>query len=262
MNKCVPPDWFLGYDQFALYTFLNLVGNKESPKGYFKTYFRKQKKSSWLVNPINSLDALMVDYGTDFSDLVWNNPENNYFFTKLVITRLKLLFYSLIDITSLFLVSIATTKYFKKLFIETVDFDGWKINLNTLKLLSIFMILMVEISLPRLTLSSYSQFPFTCSLIAYSGFSATVISELYLLDSSYHPKYMFYSFLSCLLNTLYLKSYPFACVTLTNLVMFWFSLYQLTHNLFKFSFQFQQTAAQLERGFLSTILSTHIQNTL
>jgi len=26
MNKCVPQDWFLGYDQFAVYTFLNLAG--------------------------------------------------------------------------------------------------------------------------------------------------------------------------------------------------------------------------------------------
>ena len=24
MNKCIPQDWFLGYDQFAVYTFLNL----------------------------------------------------------------------------------------------------------------------------------------------------------------------------------------------------------------------------------------------
>lgn len=26
MNKCVPQDWFLGYDAFAIYSFLNLAG--------------------------------------------------------------------------------------------------------------------------------------------------------------------------------------------------------------------------------------------
>ena len=24
LNKCIPQDWFLGYDQFSVYTFLNL----------------------------------------------------------------------------------------------------------------------------------------------------------------------------------------------------------------------------------------------
>ena len=24
LNKCVPQDWYLGYDQFSVYTFLNL----------------------------------------------------------------------------------------------------------------------------------------------------------------------------------------------------------------------------------------------
>ena len=46
MNKCVPPDRFLGYDQFAIYTFLNLVGNEDEPgkeKGFLKTYIRSKK---------------------------------------------------------------------------------------------------------------------------------------------------------------------------------------------------------------------------
>jgi hypothetical protein len=28
MSKCVPQDWFLGYDQFAIYTWLNLGGHQ------------------------------------------------------------------------------------------------------------------------------------------------------------------------------------------------------------------------------------------
>ena len=49
MNKCVPQDWFLGYDQFAIYSFLNLVGKagnrgslRESASGFLKTYFRPE----------------------------------------------------------------------------------------------------------------------------------------------------------------------------------------------------------------------------
>ena len=44
MNKCVPQDWFLGYDQFAVYTFLNLAGQRESEAGYLSSYFRPEKK--------------------------------------------------------------------------------------------------------------------------------------------------------------------------------------------------------------------------
>lgn len=57
MNKCVPPDWFLGYDQFAIYTFLNLVGNENEPgkeKGYLQTYIRSQKNSINLLNNLNT----------------------------------------------------------------------------------------------------------------------------------------------------------------------------------------------------------------
>jgi hypothetical protein len=36
-NKCVPTDWYLGYDTFIIYTFLQLGGNN----GFLKFYFEE-----------------------------------------------------------------------------------------------------------------------------------------------------------------------------------------------------------------------------
>ena len=50
MSKCVPQDWFLGYDQFAVYTWLNLNGFREGEAGYFRTMIRPKKMSLNLKN--------------------------------------------------------------------------------------------------------------------------------------------------------------------------------------------------------------------
>lgn len=76
MNKCVPPDWFLGYDQFAIYTFLNLVGNEDksfNEKGYLKTFIRSKKNQ---INLLNNLNTFKVNYAKDFADLVSNDPND------------------------------------------------------------------------------------------------------------------------------------------------------------------------------------------
>ena len=36
-HKCVPTDWYLGYDTFAIYTFYQLTGNK----GYLKSLMKE-----------------------------------------------------------------------------------------------------------------------------------------------------------------------------------------------------------------------------
>jgi hypothetical protein len=38
MNKCVPQDWNLGYDQFAVYTFHKLAGQTANEAGFLTTY--------------------------------------------------------------------------------------------------------------------------------------------------------------------------------------------------------------------------------
>lgn len=43
--KHVPIDWFMNYDSFAIYTFLNLVGTGEgSPGGWLRPFFRLEDK--------------------------------------------------------------------------------------------------------------------------------------------------------------------------------------------------------------------------
>lgn len=40
-NKCVPIDWFIGYDTFSIYSFINLLGfGKHGTGGYLKTILR------------------------------------------------------------------------------------------------------------------------------------------------------------------------------------------------------------------------------
>jgi hypothetical protein len=60
MSKCVPQDWFLGYDQFAIYTWLNLGGHQNQEAGFLKTFIRPTKSK---FNFFNNLDKTFVDYG-------------------------------------------------------------------------------------------------------------------------------------------------------------------------------------------------------
>jgi len=62
MNKCVPQDWFLGYDQFTVYTFLNLAGQITGKAGFLKSFFRIDHK----VFFVNNLSMIDVDFGYDF----------------------------------------------------------------------------------------------------------------------------------------------------------------------------------------------------
>lgn len=52
-------------------------------------------------------------------------------------------------------------------------------------------------------------------------------------------------FLATFLNYFYLQTYPYSNVTLTNIVYATLISYQLAHNLFKFSFQFELTIQTL-----------------
>ena len=57
-NKCVPIDWFLGFDTFSLYTFVNLVGfGKHGVGGYLSTYFRDES------------GGFTIDFKRDFEGL-------------------------------------------------------------------------------------------------------------------------------------------------------------------------------------------------
>ena len=60
-----------------------------------------------------------------------------------------------------------------------------------------------------------------------------------LKQSNYFVKFNFQMFLSIFLYYFYMKTYPHSNSTLSNIVFVSFTGYQLVHNLFKFSFQFE-----------------------
>ena len=58
-HRCVPADWYIiGYDMFAMHTFLRLSRTGEETDGYLKPYFERNPKS-----PL----TFFVDYRADFS---------------------------------------------------------------------------------------------------------------------------------------------------------------------------------------------------
>lgn len=112
------------------------------------------------------------------------------------------------------------------------------ITLNTTKLVWIFMIAFV-VRHSHAILRIHDQFSFSTKLISYIAYFQQFFGFFFLRHSTYHHKFIFQMFLASFLNYYYLKSYPFCNVTLTNIIYFTFIAYQLTHNLFKFSFQFE-----------------------
>ena len=54
-NRCVPIDWFIGYDAFAVYSFVNLIGyGPTGSRGFLKTILRQFP------------NAFTVDFANDF----------------------------------------------------------------------------------------------------------------------------------------------------------------------------------------------------
>lgn len=88
MSKCVPQDWFLGYDQFAIYTWLNLGGHQIDEAGHLKTFIRPARSK---FNFVNNLDKIAVDYSQDFRESYAADPSGItwYSFCSYVFTRIR-----------------------------------------------------------------------------------------------------------------------------------------------------------------------------
>jgi hypothetical protein len=83
---------------------------------------------------------------------------------------------------------------------------------------------------------SQTHFPMSTQLIAYSNLFGYNFSDYLLQHSKYKTKYRFWMLIGTFLYYFYLLTYPYSNVTLTNSVFVTFSLYQIFHNLFKFSY--------------------------
>jgi hypothetical protein len=109
-----------------------------------------------------------------------------------------------------------------------------------------------------LTLDQSMDYSFSIKLIAYT-FLCTHNFSLYMLkQSNYFVKFNFQMFLSIFLYYFYMKTYPHSNSTLSNIVFVSFTAYQLFHNLFKFSFQFELILTQIGVGNLSAVLPARI----
>ena len=256
MNKCVPQDWFLGYDQFAVYTFLNLAGQRESEAGYLNTYFRPEKKG---INLINNLEMLNVDYGREFGGN-FLTEEGQISRLSYFAIRFKELIEAIFDLILLHTITYLVSNWLRTLIYAMCKHDD-RIELSVTRLIQLCVIIFIMRMLP-LSLSLYDSFPFSVSLIAHITLFYHNFAQYFLVHSSYCTKYYFYMFLSTFLNYFYLKSYPYSNVTLTNIVYITFAGYQLAHNLFKLCFQFGLMIHTLNRGNLAGLLPASIQNTL
>ena len=117
MNKCVPQDWFLGYDQFAIYTFLNLAGQREQEAGHLKTYFRPPGKVPF--NLLNNLEVLSVNYSQDFNgDL--HHKDRSYFMSYFIM-RFKLLVESVFDLSLMMVVIVFVSYLVNKLIYQAFE---------------------------------------------------------------------------------------------------------------------------------------------
>jgi hypothetical protein len=176
-----------------------------------------------------------------------------------MLMKFQLLFETLIDLGLL-----QCVMYIASFRTQKLMFDILKertISLNTTKLVWVFMIVFVVMQ-SHTILRINENFPFSTKFISHTAYFQQFFGFFFLKHSTYHHKFLFQMFLASFLNYHYLKSYPHCNVTLTNIIYFTFIAYQLTHNLFKFSFQFELCLTQINRGNLSAILPATIQNAL
>ena len=96
-NKCVPVDWFIGYDAFAVYSFVNLIGyGPTGSQGFLKTILRPYR------------EAFTVDFANDFSSV---GTKGAGIFTHFK-AKFWLIFDILYDLFKLVCLILATSKTF------------------------------------------------------------------------------------------------------------------------------------------------------
>jgi len=199
MSKCVPQDWFLAYDQFAVYTFLNLAGQRESEGGYLKTYFRPQKSG---INLLNNLEVLNVDYGQDFKgDFLTEDGEISH--PSYFAMRFKALIEAIFDLILMHTITYLVSNWLRTLVYSMCKYDD-RIELNVTRIIKLCAILFIMRMLP-LSLTLYDDFQFSVNLIAYITLFYHNFALYFLVHSSYCTKYYFYMFLSTFMYYYYLR---------------------------------------------------------
>ena len=227
-----------------MYSFYKLSGSS----GFLKTVFRTVKAK---FNPFNNLKVLFVDYSREFIGV---NQDQNYFMYWYWLMRIKKLLVTLFDLGLLYGLVYLASHMFQKLLYH-ISMRGL-MNTTLMNLLELVTITLLLRVIPY-CLDTHN-FPFSCQMIAYTCLLTHNFSIYCLQHSKYQLKYRFWMFICLFLNYYYFKTYPYCNVTLTNIVFMTFTLYQLSHNLFKFSFYFELMIIQLNRGNVAAYLQANI----
>lgn len=192
MHKCVPQDWFLGYDQFAVYTFHKLGGQIKGKAGFLKTYFRQEAETS-----LRDREPLMVEFDKDFKSNF--DPDNSFFYVHYIWQRWVNMFFTFFDLGLCYALSSFAIYIFSEM-VYSVSQEA-TLNLNAGKFLIMSIILLILKLLP-MTLS-HANNPFSISLIAYTCFFSQIFSSFVLQHSRYQSKYKFWMFMGSYLNYSY-----------------------------------------------------------
>lgn len=142
LNKCIPQDWFLGYDQFSVYSFINLqkmFGNNNITQrqlgGHLNTYFRPAR--AWSFNFINNKNRFTIDYKTDFdrlspfkcSDYI-NIAEHTCFTIGFLYNRFMIFVRCLFDMCLLSAANYWITRWARHLIFEMGNHSDNKMHIN------------------------------------------------------------------------------------------------------------------------------------
>lgn len=198
----------------------------ENQAGYLKTYFRTNSAANHYIN----MEVLNVDYSQDFmGDL---SHEDSSFWLNYLLMRGEQLLRTIIDLSLCYLCIYVSSWLISKIIFKFSQESHFSINAGKMGVISI--VVMIVRWLPYCLCTT--QYPYSTCIIAYTNLVAYNFGNYVLMHSKYKAKYTFWMSMGTILYYFYLMTYPYSNVTLCNTVFITFSLYQIFHNLFKFSY--------------------------
>ena len=263
-NKCVPIDWFIGYDTFSIYSFINLIGfGYTSQGGYLKTIFRDK-------------DGFMVDFKHDFSE-IGNSEEGlvRHFEIKLwlIYDTLKQLFIvmcAVVAISKAFFHGLSKYKYEmtvnesytpeqqrrldsqRRRNIPEVQRvlpnlrANFKTGLSATMLLTVFFSYFLLLLL-LLNSQDFSNPPAIFNIIIANIFSY-IFGSLILQHTVHRQGFYFYMFVYTFMYYFYVRVYFLSNTFLVNYTYILYVLKSAVSYLNKFSFEFESFMNTVETG--------------
>eukprot|EP00347_Sterkiella_histriomuscorum_P020015 403339427 len=230
-HKCVPTDWYLGFDTFAIYTFLQLSGSKG---------FMKPLMKDWII-----------DYSKEFNQyLTAGSGLFSYMYGKF-----KFCIFIFVELLMMGSMIAVHESLMKTLIIELCKHtrhNQLMLSITAIaKILSLSTVYLIQRSL------SSNKVTFMCLTCLLSYKFATLL----LVNSRYFYKFMQWLMIYTYLFYFYIQCYPHANLKFIHFLYFVSVFYQLLHNMNKFSFQFEHLISLLESGF-EHLVTVNIRNAI